>query len=81
MDTSTSVLYTAALQSNKYDLQRFWAIEASGTSPSCSAKDSTSTQTSQEMMMDHTLQDSRGRKTILHYQPINLYVKVEHASW
>ena len=35
VDTTTSALHIAALQTNEYDLQRFWAIEASGTSPSC----------------------------------------------
>lgn len=35
VDTSTSALHVAAIQTNAYDLQRFWAIEASGTSLSC----------------------------------------------
>ena len=36
-DTSTSTLHVATLQTNEYDLQRFWAIEGSGASSSCNA--------------------------------------------
>ena len=34
-ETTTSALHIAALQTNEYDLHRFWVIETSGTSPSC----------------------------------------------
>jgi len=35
VNTSASALHVAALQTDEYDLQRFWAIEASGTSSTC----------------------------------------------
>ena len=85
VDTSTSALHVTAIQTKEYDLQRFWTIEASGTSPSCTTTARESIQSYidssiSRMAMGHTLQDSHGRKTILPYQLLtSLYVKEEHA--